>query len=403
VSKRSNGKEEREKAYHQRIAARRDLEADEMMDAFGLLPVYRSLPSSVRELLRNAPRYEMDVVAGASLQGEQLECELFDAVRAAVLHGQPDKPVPLPLSLRMLYAALGYGQDVCRALRVDLNLVTEPDFVHPPGPAGEYTKAFAHAFSERFPELLWRLSMEHLYFPLYTRSSLGNRLYWAGLTMGPTRRSVFTVERTDSEPVPSVIQGISRPTRLCYVYEVLNGPPQPAVWRADQIGLPGDRTYPVHIQSHATKQWEQRLPNHKAHVMLFQYSLEEAVIVDARQGTGLLAYMDGSNRFGYFSFTLTDDGERVVLTTFLFLTMQGTPEYRLLGERLGLLRADIEYHRLDQAERFFQSDLALDPDLARSFGECGLGHLLTSPAEDGPLMWRGVAAGLRKYLGLPTK
>jgi hypothetical protein len=245
--------------------------------------------------------------------------------------------------------------------------------------------------------------MEHLHFPLYTRSSLGNRLYWAGLTTEPKRRFVITVERTDSEPVPSVIQGISRPTRQCYVNQGLNRPPQPAVWRADQIGLPGDRTYPVHIQSHATKQWEQRLPNHKAHVMLFQYSLDDAVIVEARQGTGLLAYTDGSNRYGYFTFTLTDDGERVVLTTFLFLTMQGTPEYRLLGERLGLLRADIEYHRLDRAERFFQSDLALDPDLARRFSECGLGHLLKSAAEDGPPMWRGVAAGLRKYLGLPMK
>lgn len=115
----------------------------------------------------------------------------------------------------------------------------------------------------------------------------------------------------------------------------------------------------------------------------------------------MLAYTDDRNRFGYFPFTVSDDGERVVLTTFLFLTMQGTPEYRLLGERLGLSRADIEYHRLDRAERFFQTDLCLDKDLAGRLGECGLGHLLEPAGDFDPLLLRGVAAELRKYLGLP--
>ena len=173
-------------------------------------------------------------------------------------------------------------------------------------------------------------------------------------------------------------------------------------WRADQIGLPGDRTFPVHIQSHATKNWRERLPSMLVHPMLFQHYLAQPVIFDARRGRGLLTYGEGNYRYGYFTFTLDDDADIIVLTTFLFLTMEGTPEYRLLQSRFGMERRDIEENRLDRPERYFCSDLRFDQDLTRRLGECGLGHLLREAPEIGPLRWPDFAAEFRKYFCLPS-
>ena len=97
------------------------------------------------------------------------------------------------------------------------------------------------------------------------------------------------------------------------------------------------------------------------------------------------------------SFTLDDEANVIVLTTFLFLTMDGTPEHRLLRDRLGMDRKDIEYNRLDLAERYFCSDLRFDPVVTRRLSECGLGHLLREAPEIGPLLWPGFAADFRKY------
>ena len=53
------------------------------------------------------------------------------------------------------------------------------------------------------------------------------------------------------------------------------------------------------------------------------------------------------------------------MKTFLFLTMQGTPEARCLRRKLGLSRADIEYFKLDNCFTLACSDLGEDPELKR--------------------------------------
>ena len=52
----------------------------------------------------------------------------------------------------------------------------------------------------------------------------------------------------------------------------------------------------------------------------------------------------------------------IFVRTFLFLTMQGTPEAKCLREKLGLSRSDIEYYKLDHFFTLSHSDLGLDPD-----------------------------------------
>lgn len=372
------------------------------MDTFGFLPLFRNLPHTVRNTVRDAPRFEVEVAAGRSLEGDPRGDALLDTVRSAVLTGRLTDPDASFVPLKELFAFLGCGMDTCRALGADPLTVPEPGFQHPSGPAGEFTAAFARFRREQFPQLLGDLWVPQIFWPLSTKSLPGERLYWPSYTIGPGPGSTFAIERLEPNPVTLTIEGERRPTWPCFVVREPGMPPQPVSWRADQVGLPGDRTFPVHIQSHATEQWQKKLPRILVHPMIVQHYLAQPVIFHARRGRGLLAYGEGDYRFGYFTFTLADDADVIVLTTFLFLTMEGTPEYRLLRDRLGMQRADIEYNRLDRAERYFCSDLRFDPDLTRRLGECGLGHLLREAPEIGPLQWPGFAAEVRKYFRLPS-
>jgi hypothetical protein len=102
---------------------------------------------------------------------------------------------------------------------------------------------------------------------------------------------------------------------------------------------------------------------------------------------------------GYFSCLRL--GETVLIRTFLFLTMQGTPEARLLRKRLRLSRSDIEYNELDDFKTFLLSDIKLDPVLVQLFEECGCGHLFDfrNPELREEIVRKGIAESLRRFLG----
>ena len=80
-----------------------------------------------------------------------------------------------------------------------------------------------------------------------------------------------------------------------------------------------------------------------------------------------------NHRLGYLLGNVVDD--KVLIRTCYFLTMQGTPEARLLHDRLGTRRYDIERLRLDELATFLDTDLADDPELKQIFTQCGCGHL----------------------------
>lgn len=67
----------------------------------------------------------------------------------------------------------------------------------------------------------------------------------------------------------------------------------------------------------------------------------------------------------------------VLIRTFLFLTMQGTPEADRLREKLGLSRNDVERYKLDHFWTLTATNIADDPLLARLLAECGCSHLLS--------------------------
>lgn len=172
-------------------------------------------------------------------------------------------------------------------------------------------------------------------------------------------------------------------------------------WDETAVGPGRSAPLPVYVQEHAVMRAFERAPIDRPHLVLdgIFTSLRKPIIVDRRGDEVLVKYTLLPTHIGYLAATIT--GEAVVVRTFLFLTMQGTPEARRLHDRLGLRRTDIEYLRLDRLDTFLDSDLRLDPELTAAFDECGCGDLLRlSNLKEWLLGKRGHARELRHYLGM---
>jgi hypothetical protein len=203
------------------------------------------------------------------------------------------------------------------------------------------------------------------------------------------------------ETIEVEIDGKSRRAYRCAAQF---GPPDIELvsWSGLNIGdNKDDRSYPVFIQPHAIRRFSERtrVLGDAARVFLYLSMLDPRVV--ERQGDDFLVeYRWAEKRIGYL---VAKRMRRViVVTSFLFLTMQGTPESKLLSRVLRLGRADIEYQRLDDLNTFLNTDLRNDPVLVRLLSNCGCGHLLHFPklVSEGKV---GYADELRKYLRLDKR
>jgi len=112
----------------------------------------------------------------------------------------------------------------------------------------------------------------------------------------------------------------------------------------------------------------------------------------------LVEYRLRDHKLGYFVFRALDD--IYVAITFLFLTMDGTPEGEKLWEKLRLTKRDKQYTGLDRLSTYVLSDMKDDPELVAVFKECGCAHLFgMTEVELTDRQLRGSAADVRKYLG----
>ena len=91
-----------------------------------------------------------------------------------------------------------------------------------------------------------------------------------------------------------------------------------------------------------------------------------------------------------------------LIQTFLFITMDGTPEGAEFWRRLRLSGADRAYLGLDDLRTYAESDLKSDPELVRILSDCGCGHLFDVAKGACPEQ-PGYARLLRSYLGLDQK
>jgi len=167
------------------------------------------------------------------------------------------------------------------------------------------------------------------------------------------------------------------------------------------FGINDSRRYPIYVQSHAIRNLHERVPIDNVglvHDAMWQ-SFSSPKVTQNQQGEYLIEYRFFDYKLGYFVVEVVE--QSILATTFLFLTMQGTPEAKLLFERFRLRRPDITQHELDSLYTYLCTDIQKDEELISVFEMCGCGHLLNmARPETEPTWMPGYARDLRKYLGM---
>ena len=119
-------------------------------------------------------------------------------------------------------------------------------------------------------------------------------------------------------------------------------------------------------------------------------------------GNILFPYFYSEHKIGYLTARIIDDN--IVISTFLFLTMDGTPEGDLLCEKLKLVKKDKMFLNLDKLETFIHGDIKTDPILVGILSKCGCESLLNISPEElvKPPKMKAIkiAALIRKYIGM---
>jgi len=146
-----------------------------------------------------------------------------------------------------------------------------------------------------------------------------------------------------------------------------------------QLGFEGDGadlSLPVYIQQHAIDNLQKRIDitpgiMHFAVVNSFHDEQYKPVKGDNHS---LVPYYLSEQKVGYLFCKWLDN--RILITTFLFLTNDGTPEGKKLKKLLLLEKADKEYLRIDTLPHFNSYHFDRDERLSALFTEAGCGSLL---------------------------
>lgn len=214
------------------------------------------------------------------------------------------------------------------------------------------------------------------------------------------RRAAIIFTLTDPQQIDVCLDGDARPAFRCGGHRGPHAPLEWVNWPASVISLDGeDKEYPVYVQRHALRRIEQRLNelgSAAAHFWMWE-SLRNPKIISIDGDCCTIEYRFFEHRLGYLLARCLPD--YVLVTTFKFLTMQGSAEARLLHEKLRLSRREIEYQKLDELSTFTATDLLDDPQLLEIFSQCGCGHLAAMKKLMGKES-QSYAAEIRKYLRL---
>jgi len=170
---------------------------------------------------------------------------------------------------------------------------------------------------------------------------------------------------------------------------------------ASLFGIIETGNYPLYVQSHAIRNLHERVPigdDGLVHDAMWQ-SFSSPKVTQNRKGEYLIEYRFFDYKLGYFVAEVVEHS--ILVTTFLFLTMQGTPEAISLFDRLRLRRPDIEQLGLDSLRNYLFTDLQKDSELVGMLEACGCGHLLKLARPETQPDWKsGYARDVRKYLGM---
>ncbi len=330
-------------------------------------------------------------------------------------------PLDIEISLRDFYT-------VIIGLKLAVEQGRKQDDV--PEPARAFMEAawpYLQYYFEQMPATFGPLH-KAVVLPLIANSAMDLRTLTARCRMqlSASRKNVLTITLASE---PARMQAVELDGKRRPMFQVATGNDWDEVrwlnWTAQQMGRPDSgRKYPVYVQRHALENMHRRidLPRMAPYLEYWLYhSLAEAKVVPwaggrlakMRRGRGagggaaernaggedlLVEYRLQGDRLGYLVVTPLENA--VAVRTFLFLTMQGTPESRKLYRLLRLERGDVEVLELDKLSVFTQTDLRNDKKLRKKLEACGCGHLFTLGESDYEPEARPFAAKMRRYLGM---
>jgi len=165
---------------------------------------------------------------------------------------------------------------------------------------------------------------------------------------------------------------------------------------------------PIYIQRHTVERMIDRLdlegnPQGFAHFLLCD-SFKKPIIYkyDASCDTFLVECHYQKSKVGYFVCQII--GNAVLVNTFLFITMDGTPEGKKVQRILRLKREDKAYLGLDHIDTFLRSDMQSDAYLVSLMKECGCGHLFGLKEKTKSFRSNiSIADEMRRYLRVKPK
>ena len=257
------------------------------------------------------------------------------------------------------------------------------------------------AFMQEQENLVMTNLLSMLWITMVRNSQIDDRIlgfqYSQRLSPGGKPVAQIVLYKKTPDRTNITVDDRTRPAFRCCL-PVSNSGVKEITWKACDLGFPEDpREYPVYFQSHVIEQLERRVPCSET-IFHIATSLLKPKFSRTSDNHFLVEYHHFDRKLGYFVGVRLADC--VLLKTFLFLTMQGTPESDLLYRKLRLRRRDIEFMKLDELAAFRDNEVRNDPSLVRIFEECGCGHLLTLTGPDLPdESPTGYAETMRKYLG----
>jgi len=161
---------------------------------------------------------------------------------------------------------------------------------------------------------------------------------------------------------------------------------------------------PVYVSTHAMDALNERAlfvedgHGYLCDAIFFSLLLAEKTYSTRERNRYLVEYTIFGWKLGYLVVEVESD--RVVVVTFLFLTMEGTPEAEMLWRKLRLQRPDKEHLELDRIQTFLLTDISKDAELVKILSECGCGHLFKIMKPDSMPIRSGYANDVRRYLNL---
>jgi hypothetical protein len=175
---------------------------------------------------------------------------------------------------------------------------------------------------------------------------------------------------------------------------------------AQQLGLNGNQSYGVYIQSHAINRLKERL-DCISEGILHRYvlvSINNLKYCKTKDGSYLFEYVLVDKKVGYFKGDIIDD--KILLRTFLFLTNNNTPEGQKLHANTGILKEDKIYLAIDKLSTFMHSDISTNERLKQLFIEADCGGLFNIDKylnfADADVKEKAIASFIEKYLKLDT-